>query len=123
MIRTLSVIIPCFNEEKTISEILLRINNVVLKNGLVKEVIIVNDCSTDNTLARIDESIKKLNQLPVKVFNQDSNKGKGAALHRGIVEATGDYLIIQDADLEYDPEEYNDLLVPVFKDKIGRAHV
>ncbi|MDZ7695460.1 MAG: glycosyltransferase family 2 protein [Deltaproteobacteria bacterium] len=113
MINKLSIIIPAYNEEKTLLSILDKINQVILINNISKEIIIVNDCSLDDTEAVIQNYIAKNPSLNIQYFKHDINKGKGAALRTGISKATGEYLIIQDADLEYDPEEYNDLLKPI----------
>ncbi|MFZ4455666.1 MAG: glycosyltransferase family 2 protein [Bacteroidales bacterium] len=112
-ISKLSIIIPAYNEEKTIHFVLNKIKSVTLINGIEKEVIIVNDCSKDNTEKAIQNYMAQNSQLNIQYFKHAINQGKGAALHTGIKVATGEYLIIQDADLEYDPMEYNDLLKPI----------
>ena len=112
-INTLSIIIPAYNEGPTIHFILDKVKSVQLTNNIQKEVIIVNDFSKDNTEEAIQKYMAENSDLNIQYFKHVYNQGKGAALHTGISKATGDYLIIQDADLEYDPEEYNDLLKPV----------
>ncbi|OQP61802.1 glycosyl transferase [Niastella vici] len=121
--KRLSIIIPAYNEENTISLILDRINEVKLIRNIEKEVIIVNDCSKDNTEAAIQQYMNNKENLTINYFKyikHDVNQGKGAAIHTGIAQATGDYLLVQDADLEYDPGEYNTLLKPIV---LGSADV
>ena len=113
--NTLSIIIPVFNEENTIHLILEKVAEVDLIGDINKEIVLVNDFSSDNSRQAIKNFSNQRPDLNIKYYEHDVNQGKGAALHTGIRKASGEYLIIQDADLEYNPEEYNDLLVPVLK--------
>jgi len=113
MSRILSVIIPAYNEELTIDVILNKVISVKLIGDFEMEIIVVNDFSTDNTESRVNNFINRNKHLNIKLFSQPMNMGKGAAIHRGIEEATGDYIVIQDADTEYNPVEFNKLLQPV----------
>jgi glycosyltransferase involved in cell wall biosynthesis len=113
--NTLTIIIPAYNEEKTIHTILDRIYAVRLVDNLQKEVILVNDCSTDRTEEILFDYKARHPEITLHYFKHESNMGKGAAIHTGIEKANGEFLIIQDADLEYDPEEYNELLKPILK--------
>lgn len=117
---TLSIIIPCYNEENTIHLILDKIRDADLNWGLDKELIVVNDCSSDDSEGAIQRYRTENPTLNIQYYEHPVNKGKGAALHTGISNAKGNYLIIQDADLEYDPNEYNDLLKPMIE---GNADV
>ena len=93
-----------------------KIQTVQLIGGIEKEIIIVNDCSKDNTWEILQEYKNSHPQLNLQLFSHEVNQGKGAALHTGIEKATGDVVVIQDADLEYDPNEFNILLKPIFDD-------
>ena len=114
-IRKLSIIIPAYNEEKTICQILQKIMDVHLIRQIKKEVIIIDDCSTDRTITVVKEYMEGYidMDMEIKILQHSINQGKGAAIHTGIGNATGDCLLIQDADLEYDPGEYNTLLKPM----------
>lgn len=109
----LSVIVPAFNEEKTIVQVLDKLVEVDLIGGISKEIIVVNDCSTDGTHEEVQRFVAENPAVEVSYKKHEVNKGKGAALHTGIALATGDFLIVQDADLEYDPVEFNLLIKPV----------
>ncbi|WP_417591723.1 glycosyltransferase family 2 protein [Owenweeksia hongkongensis] len=112
-ISKLSIVIPAYNEGKTIHEILDKVKAVQLINNITKEVILVNDYSTDDTEEAILRYKDANPELNIQYYKHEKNKGKGAALHTGIEKATGDFTVIQDADLEYDPEEFNILLKPI----------
>jgi len=112
-IKRLSIIIPCYNEAATIAIILDKISDVELPHHIEKEIIVVNDCSKDDTDLMIQEYMEDNPSVPIHYVRQEINRGKGAAVHIGIANATGDYLIIQDADLEYNPKEYVLLLSPI----------
>ncbi|UTW63405.1 glycosyltransferase family 2 protein [bacterium SCSIO 12741] len=118
--QKLSIIIPAYNEAATIHLILNKVGEVKIVEGIEKEIIIVDDCSKDGTYETLQAYKNDHPEMNIRTLRHEVNKGKGAALHTGIEHATGEYLIIQDADLEYDPEEYNDLLKPVLN---GNADV
>ncbi len=115
-IQKLSILIPAYNEENTIQVILEKVKEVTLPEGIQKEIVIVNDASTDSTVQKTEEYMEQNPDMDIRFFTQEVNKGKGAAINRAIQECSGDYMIVQDADLEYDPDEYNLLLKPVFMD-------
>ncbi len=117
--KTLSILIPVYNEANTIESILNRVLDAPLE-GFEKELVVVNDHSLDNSGEVLDAFVRSRPKARIRVFHQTKNQGKGAALHRGIREATGDYIVIQDADLEYDPREFERLLRPVLE---GHAEV
>jgi len=119
-LTTLSILIPAYNEAKTIHLILNRIKNAELIDQVEKEIIIVNDCSTDETEKVVQDYINQNPTLTIRYFKQHKNQGKGAAIHKAIDLASGDFLIVQDADLEYDPREYKLLLKPILE---GNADV
>jgi glycosyltransferase involved in cell wall biosynthesis len=108
--KKLSIIMPCYNEKATIEKILDEVKDVNL-GSTKKEIIIVDDGSKDGTRSILKRLAK--NDSSIKLIFQEVNQGKGAALKRGIIESTGDVVIIQDADLEYDPQEYKRLLYPI----------
>jgi len=116
----LSIIIPAYNEAATIHLILDRLANISLINGIQKELILVNDCSSDDTEMILLQYMQDHREMAISYYKHEVNKGKGAAIHTGIAKASGEYLVIQDADLEYDPEELNKLLKPVLR---GQADV
>jgi glycosyltransferase involved in cell wall biosynthesis len=113
--KKLSIIVPAYNEAKTIHLILDRVYAVKLIHNLEKEVILVNDCSTDDTEGVLLNYRVSHPEMNLQYYKHEINQGKGAAIHTGIRKATGEYLVIQDADLEYDPEEFNELLKPVLR--------
>jgi len=112
MQKKLSIIIPVYNEEKTIAEVINRVLNVQLKN-IEKEIIIVDDFSTDNTR----EILKKINNNKTKILYHAKNMGKGSAIRTALKYVTGDIILIQDADLEYKPEEHPKLIKPILDKK------
>ncbi|HNY55126.1 MAG TPA: glycosyltransferase family 2 protein [Chitinophagales bacterium] len=113
MSAKLSIIVPAYNEENTIQHILNKINEVKLIQDIQKEIIVVNDCSKDKTEQKVTEFQQQHPELNVVYKKHDVNKGKGAALRTGFQSATGDFVIVQDADMEYDPNEFNILMQPI----------
>lgn len=114
--KKLSIIIPAYNESATIVAILEKILSVNLNYGITKELVIVNDCSQDDTEDKILQFRKAHSSEEIIYCKHQENKGKGAALHTGIAQASGDFIVVQDADLEYDPHEFNLLLQPIIDD-------
>jgi len=117
-ITTLSILIPCYNEEKTIGQVLKKVISTEIP-GIQKEIIIVDDCSSDNTPASIKYFVAD-GGYSIKVIRHEKNRGKGACIRSGLTQVTGEVIIIQDSDLEYDPSEYHKLLAPILN---GHADV
>lgn len=115
--KKLSIIIPVYNEESTIFDVLVKVNDVKLLDGIEKEIIVVNDTSSDSSGNEIERYLTETNNPILKYVSHPVNTGKGGALHTGIKSATGDYTIIQDADLELDPNEFNIIIQPVLDGK------
>jgi glycosyltransferase involved in cell wall biosynthesis len=114
--KTLSIVIPAYNEAATIHLILNKVAEVELLGGMSKEVIVVDDASKDGTWKVLNEYKSQHPEQNLQLFQHPVNQGKGAALHTGIQKATGEVTVIQDADLEYDPHEFNLLLDPIYRD-------
>ena len=113
----LSIVIPVYNEESTVQELVRLVVNAVLPAHLEKEIICINDCSKDGTAAKLDELPGLFPGQDFKIHHKPVNEGKGAALRDGFTMATGDIVLIQDADLEYDPDDYPRLLQPILEGK------
>jgi len=111
--KKLSIIIPVYNEEKFVTLLLDKVLAVHLLNKIQKEIIVIDDASTDSTNEIINKYIASKPNIDIKFYRQEKNKGKGAAIHKGIELASGDIIIIQDADLEYNPNEYNRIIKPL----------
>ncbi len=109
----LSILIPVYNEERTIVDVLNKVQSINLINDLKKEIVIVNDCSTDSSESIIINFISNTKEKNIQYYSFDKNRGKGAAIRKAISKAKGDFIVVQDADLEYDPNEYNILLKPI----------
>ncbi|HVZ57644.1 MAG TPA: glycosyltransferase family 2 protein [Chitinophagaceae bacterium] len=118
--KKLTIIIPCYNEEAYAQRVLGRVLEVPLAHGLAKEILIVNDGSTDQTQQEIERFIQAHPGCPVQSIRLDRNRGKGYSIRRALSQATGDLVVIQDADLEYDPQDFNSMLQPILE---GRADV
>jgi glycosyltransferase involved in cell wall biosynthesis len=117
--QKLSILIPVYNEGKTIDQLLQKVVDLQLYGNIQKEIVVVNDCSKDNTDQAIKSFLTTLNGVDIRYFSQEVNKGKGAAIHRAMEEATGDHVVMQDADLELNPEDINALL----KEKIDNQRL
>jgi glycosyltransferase involved in cell wall biosynthesis len=115
--KMLSVIIPIYNEEKYLEEVLDKVVSQPLPGNLEKEIIVINDGSQDRTAEKIQAVLRKYPAVKMQWINKAVNKGKGAAVRDGLAKATGDIVIIQDADLEYDPADYPKLLQPILDGK------
>ncbi|MFT4566671.1 MAG: glycosyltransferase involved in cell wall biosynthesis [Saprospiraceae bacterium] len=111
----LSVIVPLYNEEKTIESILQKLLNVKLDYGITMEILIIDDCSTDTSIRRVRDFITAHRDDSISLISHERNRGKGAAIHAGIEKSTGQFIIVQDADLEYDPNDFNDMLAPIIQ--------
>lgn len=108
--KTLSIIIPAYNEARTLFMLLEKVHHTRLVENIQKEIIVINDCSKDETEAEIQRFMETYPDCPIQYHNQPYNQGKGAALRIGIQKASGEWTVIQDADLEYEPEDFNPLL-------------
>jgi len=114
--QKLSVVIPVYNEETTIQELVRMVVEAPLPGGLTREIICVNDCSRDGTAGKLDELPRIFPDVPFVILHKPVNQGKGAALRDGFARATGQLVIVQDADLEYDPADYVKLIAPIVDD-------
>jgi glycosyltransferase involved in cell wall biosynthesis len=113
----LSVVIPVYNEAQTIQTLVRLVVNAALPANVSREIICVNDCSTDGTQQKLDELPALFPEIPFQIVHKPQNQGKGAALRDGFARATGDIVLVQDADLEYDPDDYGKLLEPILEGK------
>jgi glycosyltransferase involved in cell wall biosynthesis len=117
VIKKVSIVIPVYNEEATVQHLIRLVVDAALPDGLTREIICVNDCSKDGTAAKLDELPELHPGTDFKIFHKPVNEGKGAALRDGFAHATGDVVLVQDADLEYDPQDYVKLIEPIVDDK------
>lgn len=117
MLNKLSIIVPVFNEEKSVFKVLDILCNLKFPNQIKTEIIVVNDKSTDNSLSEIEKFISASSLSEIKIVSHSINKGKGAAIHTGVEVATGDYIVIQDADLELNPQDIISLIQPIIDGK------
>lgn len=114
MYNKLSIIIPCYNEERTIQQLLEKVASVPVNHNIQKEIIVIDDASTDKTLSLIQEFIAQYPFICIRLIKHSINKGKGACIRSGLKQSSGELVIIQDADLEYNPADYNKLLQPIY---------